>query len=189
MKKFTSTIAALFIVIITMFASTGETQNQRATVVEIRGNIFKVFYTEAEAKTVTIRLKDENGKVIRQDFVTNRKGFMKPYDLSNLKCGTYSFEMKDKFGTLSQEIHLKRPQEELLAVRTLCENRYQLLVEQPNCQSVKVSILKTDGDTLHKETIASTTGFSKVYDLSKFDSENFVFKISDKSSTRLVSVE
>ncbi len=189
MKTFTTTFAVILIGISSVFASTGSTQESRATVVETRGDIFKVFYTDNSTSPVTILLTDEHGNVLRRDVVRNDNAFMKRYDLSNLKSGKYAFEIKDKQGRITKDVQIQDQADDLVAIRCLCENRYQLLLEQKNGKPVSLCIYNTEGEMIHKESINSKKGFSKVFDLSKFNSENYTFKISDNSSTRIVSVD
>lgn len=189
MKTFTTTFAVILIGISFAFASTGDSQESRATVVETRGDIFKLFYTEDSSSPVTILLTDDNGNVLRRDVVRNEKAFMKRYDLSNLESGKYAFQISDKQGRITKNVQIKEQNENMLAVRCLCKGRYQLLLEQKNEKAVSLCIYNTEGEMIHKESIDSKKGFSKVFDLSKFDSENYTFKISDNSSTRIVSVD
>jgi len=189
MRKLTMTVAVLLTVMSIAFASTGDTKSNRATVVKMKDNTYKVFYTSKEPSVVKIRLRDEKGHFIQTDRIKSEDGFMKPYDLTALKDGNYYFELIDQYGRLSKEVKIEETKNSVLAVKALENKKYQLLVEQCEMEPVKVTILNTKEEVLFNETYQGVKGFSQVFDLSKFSTDSFVFEISDNNSTRIVAVD
>lgn len=188
MKRLTMTVA-LLTVISAALASGDQINANRATVVETHGSVYKVFYTNEDPAIVKIRLRDEDGKIIRTDRIKNKIGFMKPYNLTNLESGIYYFELKDDYGVVSKKVEIEKVNNNHMAVKTLNNNKYQVLVEQKDLTPLKLSIFNQEGELLHRETMKNKSGFSRIYDLSKFNSNGYVFQITDLKSTRTLSVE
>lgn len=189
MKKLTLVAAVLLTVISTAFASGDGTKSDRTKVVPMANNTFKVFYATVDPTVVKIRLRTEDGKLIRTDRVKSEGGFMKRYDLTALENGKYYFELTDQYGVVSQQVEVSEKPSSTLAVKALKDKKYQLIVDQEGKLPIVLTIYNADDEILHKETYKDISSFSRVYDLSKFDSENFVFQISDENTTRIVSVD
>ncbi len=93
MKNLTLVSALIFAIV---FASQAQTGNNYGQVLPSTQNSFKIIYTKSGNANVKIKLRDENGSMIRIDKVASTDGFMKRYDLSQLEPGLYSFEVLDK---------------------------------------------------------------------------------------------
>ncbi|WP_421890735.1 hypothetical protein [Marinoscillum sp.] len=190
MKKLTMSAAVLLTVMSVAFAAGDGTNENRARVIASKSDIFKVLYVNSESPVVKIRLRDNEGKLIHTDRVKNEGGFMKPYDLSKLENGTYYFEFTDQYGVISEKIELQPEKESsTLSVKALENKKYELSVEQNEKLPLLLTIYNSNEEVLYKERYQDMKNFSRVYDLSKFDSQNFVFELTDHNSTRIVSVD
>jgi len=78
------------------FSTSAQEDKWDCAVVSGLPNNFKVIYTKEGQERVKIRIKNEEGKLMRVDKVTSNNGFMKRYDLTNLDAGNYSFELIDR---------------------------------------------------------------------------------------------
>lgn len=189
MKNLTMTVAVLLTVLSTAFASGNEITKNRATVVAGNNETYKVLYTNDESVIVKIRIRDENGKLLKMDRIKSKGGFMQPYNFSELENGTYFIELSDPQGIVSEKVELTDNSNSMLSVTSLENHKYQLLVEQNEQLPLTLTIYNAEDEVIHKEHHSNMTGFRRVYDLSNFNSDNFVFQLTDKTSTRIVAVD
>lgn len=191
MKRLTLTAAALITVIGAAFASGNGTESVRASVMPFSETRYKVFYTAAEADVVKIRIRNAAGDLVRMDRIKNEGGFVKPYDLSQLDKGTYTFELTDQHGVITKDVEVseKASKETFsMVVNVLEDNKYRLIVDQSEKLPISLTIYNAEGDIIHKEKYSDISGFSRVYDLSKFNSKNFRFEVADGNSSKILAV-
>ena len=113
---------------------------------------------------------------------------MKPYDLSKLEDGIYQVEITDQYGVITKKIELASQNQKKMAVKSLEDDRFQLIVEVGEEMPLLLSIYNAKNEVIHQERYTDMKGFTRVYDLSKFESSNFTFELSDYQSTNTVSV-
>lgn len=106
MKRITMTAAVIVTVMTTAFASSDGAKKQRAAIIPGDNVTYKVLYDSNEPTVVRIKIKDENGDVLRTDRIKTTDGFMQRYDLNKLKEGTYVVELKDKHGVITEKIEI-----------------------------------------------------------------------------------
>lgn len=189
MKRLTLTLAVLVTVIGTAFATGNDKKDSRVTVLPGQDR-YKLIYTGDEATTVKIRVRDENGKLLRTDRIKNETGFMKPYNTKKLNAGTYTFEVTDKYGVVEQEFTIAPVKEtKVMEVRAMDDQKYRLIVKQEEIGPLFVTIYDSKNNILHQEKHQDMDGFTRIYDLSRFNSENFIFELLDKTSKKVVSVQ
>lgn len=189
MKRLTLT-AILIMVMGVAMASGDSSKTKRATIVHFPGDKIKVFYTAPGESIVKIRLRDDSGRLLRTDRIKSENGFMQPYNFSTLEKGIYFVELTDEFGVLSEKVELTgTTTNSRMVVKELEDNKYRLIVDHNKRMPLSLTIYNSSNEVIHKENYKDQKGFTRVYDLSKFDSGNFTFELVDKSSTRTVSVE
>ncbi len=76
-----------------------------------------------------------------------------------------------------------------MAVKLLDNKRYQLTVESVNKTELNISIFDKSGALVHQENHKDSNGFSRVYDLSKFDSDSFAFELNGVESSQELAVK
>lgn len=104
MKKTLMTVAALITVIGAAFAAGNGTAKERVKVVPSSGNVYRVLYDADEESIVKVRVKDADGNLVYADRIKTKEGFMKPYNLTELKPGQYTIVLTDKFGQFEQAV-------------------------------------------------------------------------------------
>jgi flagellar hook assembly protein FlgD len=187
MKKFTMTVAMFVIVMSAAIASGNGSKSVRADVLPGKDQVYKVIYSAKESGVVKIRIRDEKGTLIRTDRVKSEGGFLVPYNMSSMDNGKYVIEITDKLGTVSKEIEITSSKS--LAVKLLENKRYQLSVESLRKTALSISIFDKTGTLVHQENHENSNGFSRIYDLSKFDSDSFIFELNGVESSQELAVK
>lgn len=110
------TLAVIITVMGTAFANGNGAKKDRAAIIPGNDITFKVLYDIDEPTVVRIKIKDENGALVRTDKIKNTEGFMQRYNFSSLKEGKYVVELSDKYGVVSQEVEVKTPVQQATTV-------------------------------------------------------------------------
>ncbi len=104
MKKLTITIIATFVM---SFAAFSQEDTENTALIPSSHNTFKLIYNNSGDEVVKIKIKDEEGQLLRIDKIKSNGGFMKRYDLTHLEAGKYTFEIKDDNGVSIEEVILQ----------------------------------------------------------------------------------
>ncbi|WP_421876134.1 hypothetical protein [Marinoscillum sp.] len=106
MKRLTLTAAVIVTVMTTALASGNGSKKERAAIIPGNDVTYKVLYQNDEPTVVRIKIKNDQGELIRADKFKSIEGFMQRYDLSSLKEGTYFVELRDKYGVVSEKVQI-----------------------------------------------------------------------------------
>ncbi len=181
-------IWTIILMLATTLATAGNDEGKSERVKLLPGRekgIFNLLYTDTDTKYVKINIFDPQGRLIMKDAVRNRNGFMRPYNLQKMNRGVYKFEITDSFGKHSISVMNTF---ESFAVKPLDENKYQVLVSKEINGNISIGIYDDQNTLLHKQNIKAESGFSIVYDLSKFASKSYTFKISSKTNAKSFTI-
>jgi flagellar hook assembly protein FlgD len=69
-------------------------------------NAVRLFVTNNNDESVTIRIKNENGAVVYTDVVKNYDKFGRKYVLSSLRKGRYTIEISNRSSVVTQQVTL-----------------------------------------------------------------------------------
>ncbi len=156
-----------------------------ASIVVIPGKLhgtYKLTYVSPTKQMVAINIVDAQGTVVHTDKVKNNDGFRKPYDLNNLKAGTYTFEVVDAAGTATHTVTYKKPA--IAAYGIAGTNRCRLIVGEDFDEPLYIKVYGAEGKLLYKETVSTGQRFFKQYEIGPAQAPNtkgVVFKISTAS--------
>ncbi|MEQ8240971.1 MAG: hypothetical protein RIA69_17270 [Cyclobacteriaceae bacterium] len=193
MKKLTMTVAMFITVMSAAIGSGNGSKSVRANVIPAKDQVYKIIYTAKETNIVKVRVRNEEGQVIRTDRVKNDGGFILPYNMSSLEDGKYVVEITDKLGTISESVEINNENtmenQSSMAVKALDDKRYRLTVSSLNITDVELTIFDGSGELVHQENHNNLKGFSRIYDLSKCDSNNFVFELNGVGTSQILAVE
>ncbi|MEQ9303584.1 MAG: hypothetical protein RJQ14_06665 [Marinoscillum sp.] len=116
MKRIILTAAVIVTVMSAALASGNGAKKQRAAIIPGENVTYKVLYENNEPMVVRVKIKDENGVIVRADKFKSEKGFMQRYDLNKLEEGTYFVELRDKYGVISEQIKITKESKYLNSV-------------------------------------------------------------------------
>lgn len=142
-----------------------------------------IAFNEVPQGTVTIKISDQNDRVILRDRVNSPEAFAKKYDLNALPAGVYDVEVLDETGvvrTASVDTNVAVAPVVYSRVVKIDNNKYRLLVS--NLDAKEVEVLIYDGDHLiHSEVIDNPQGLHKIYTVDKPGVGDINFRIKTAS--------
>jgi flagellar hook assembly protein FlgD len=150
----------------------GAFANNENTPVEIRqteSSKVVVSVPSAIQGRVTVRIVDEDNRLVLRDRITSTEAFAKKYNLTELPEGTYSIEVSDANGTLKTatvSTVAKSTAPVYSRVSELGGNQYRLLVANLEAKDVQVQIFD-GGQLIHSEAIDHPQGLHKIYTINK----------------------
>ncbi len=161
--KRTILLTALLITVIGGALAQGN-QSDRAQgikLIEGENDIHYLIYPFKNPGKVRITFLDENGKILARDWVRNKIGFKKRYDLSPLQSGSYTMEIVENGQKIRKQFLLGGALEAALV--DLSNNRYRVLVDSEVPGAIDLKIYDRSRNLLFADT--QSEGFSRVYDL------------------------
>lgn len=187
-------MTALLLAGVGAFAHEGENNKANHAKVAIVHNQqhYNLVYKNGPVGKVRIELKNSQGHTIHSKVVKNKVGFSLPYEVSILEPGDYSFKITHADGSSeTKDFEIKSPVENNLVADILDVNdnkKFRLLVvnrkEPQTASPVWVRIYDENNNLIQEETIKTTRGFRKTYDLSAIDSENFEFVVMNSKEIK-----
>lgn len=177
--KTTTLLAVAIFTMSTAFANGNETNKaNQVALYEVQNQQYRLIYPFAEKETVRIQIKDENGSVITTDKVKNHEGFLRKYDMSTLNDGNYTMTFTSKSGVFEKSFDIKTAKQ--MAVNHLGDKRVKLIYsDQVNKGTLR--IYNKNMDLIHREKYQQVDGFSRIYDLSAFDCNEFTFQMGEET--------
>lgn len=152
--------------------ATGAFANNESTPVEIRqteASKVVVSVPSAMQGSVTVRIVDEDNRLVLRDRIASSQAFAKKYNLTALPEGTYSIEVSDAKGTLKTAT-VSTVSKAIAPVYTrvteLGGNQYRLLVANLEAKEIQVQIFD-GGQLIHSEAIDHPQGLHKIYTINK----------------------
>jgi hypothetical protein len=147
---------------------------------------YNLIYADATPGMVKVKIMDEEGHVLRVDRIDNKRGFKRPYNMTDLGPGTYQVVVSDKDGEFTLMARVQELEE--MGVNQLGDSKYQLVYKDPKSNGATIGIFDQTGELVHSESITFNKGFSKVFDLSGISSKGFTFEVSSSNSSKRVSM-
>jgi len=96
MKKTTTLIAALVMVMGAAFATEGEkTTASKVSVVKWNQDTHQLFYLGKEEGKVMVKVTDEDGNLLLKRSIKNENGFALPMNFKNQEAGNYQIHIQD----------------------------------------------------------------------------------------------
>jgi hypothetical protein len=126
----------------------------------------QLLYGLNQAKTVTVKIYDENKFLVQRDKIVSENAFAKYYDFSKLKAGIYSMEVYENNVVIDQlDIDLNEVVASPVVYSKLEKvenNKYKLLVNSLLPSDLSVMVFEND-KLVHEEKIDNSIGFQKLY--------------------------
>jgi hypothetical protein len=126
----------------------------------------QLIYGLNEAKTVTVKIFDENNFLVQKDKIVSDNAFAKYYDFSKLKAGVYSMAVYENNVVMDElEVDLNRATTSPLVYTKLEKvenNSYKLLVNALLPSDLSVLVFENDR-LVHEEKVDNSIGFQKLY--------------------------
>ncbi|UII22238.1 T9SS type A sorting domain-containing protein [Fulvivirga ligni] len=193
--KFLTAMAAMLIAGTTTFASANfskvDPQNT-FNVVQNNKDKFKLVYFKPDQGEVKINIYNYSGEKVYEQSVINSDGFSQPFNFESLPVGEYKFEVINPDGSKTSKIVKHGMANETLKANILNVNdgkRFRLAVLKYATSPVSVVITDDNDKVVFEETIKSSEGFRKIYDLTDSESSSFNFQITSGEYSVTVPAE
>jgi len=148
-------------------AGSEKTAKSPVTLRKVDESKVKLMYGLNQAKTVTVKIFDENNFLVQKDKIVSENAFAKYYDFSKLKAGVYSMEVYENNVVVDQlQMDLNETVASSPLVYTKLEkiegNSYKLLVNALLPSDLSVLVFEND-KLVHEEKVDNSIGFQKLY--------------------------
>lgn len=148
---------------------------------------FKLVYVSETDSPITIKILDEEGELVSVDKIKNRSAFSKTYDFEKLSPGVYTFQVENEEGTGKQNVVYNPNKQNLnLLVFDGKDSKFDVIVAgfDPR-KEVTIRIYGEDGKLVKEDEIKAHRNFTRTYDLSSIDGEQFTFTASSGQDAAL----
>jgi hypothetical protein len=168
MKAFIATM--ILAASVSMSAMANETGTEKPakplTLRKVDESKVQLVYGLNQAKTVTVKIFDENNFLVQKDKIISENAFAKYYDFSKLKAGVYSMAVYENDIIMDKlEMNLNETVTSPLVytkLEKIEENSYKLLVNALLPSDLSVLIFEND-KLVHEEKVDNSIGFQKLY--------------------------
>ncbi len=142
-------------------------------------SIFNLYYQGDQAGTVRVSILDKNNKsVFAESIRSNKTGFMRPYNFSNLEAGVYAIVVEDKQGKRTEQIDYKAGKIEKLIniVKLNEEGKYMLTVRSESKDRININVYNEFNQLIHSHS-KMVLDFAEVLNLKNIN--QFTIEVSD----------
>jgi hypothetical protein len=150
-------------------------------------SIYKLIYVSDKKVPVKVTLINNQGQKLQIDRIVNEKGFMRPYNLSNLPTGEYQLEVNDGGSIITKTLQLgilsSRQKNGSLSVNTTKdEQRVKLTVLGVEDKPVYIKVYDRFNRLVMEDVVDVRKNFSKTYDFSKMSLDGFTFEVANEKA-------
>jgi len=191
MKKIFSVLVVLTIISSVAFAGGIDNPASSSGVAVVKkGTTFRLYYKGNELGNVKVSIINDSKTVVFTETFHNVDGFVRPYNVSNLKEGVYTIEIADRGNRHLETIEVVKDRSEKLAhVLKVAgeEGKYLLTVSNKKSDDITVRIYDEDNNKIYDEVQSISTDFAKIYNLKKYNG-TFTFEVTDSTgNTKKIS--
>lgn len=178
MSKTHNFLAALLIVIgaattTATFAGDLETKGKKYKLFNA-GKIVKLIYLSSEALEVAINILNDQGDILYKGVTSSEKGFILPFNMSQLPLGRYTFKIKEGDNEYTETIVTESTATDSKTV-TLIKGLDKKAVVVTSTEEIPADldliIYGQNGDVLYKEVLDSKKVVSSKYNLESVESD------------------
>lgn len=167
---------------LTTFASS----HSKVKVSKDSSSVFKVYYSGSDSKKVRVNIYNDSNEKVFSEIISNKNGFVRPYNLADLPTGNYKFEIIDNEDSRSYEFQYgskMEVKEEVYAfVNKLSDNRFFLGLANDTEGEYTIMIYDANENEVYNSTELVKKQFSQLFNLETASSE-VTFKIFKNGKT------
>lgn len=134
------------------------------------GSIMKVIYEDEKPCSVNISIVNEQGTEIFTEIIHAKRGFIRPYNFTNLEEGDYWIVIEDESEKFIEQVQYDEPEkDELLAHVTKVKDEefnnelYLLSVPDQEYRELTITVLDNRNDVLYQEKEKVSGDFAQLY--------------------------
>ena len=170
MKKTLASLGVLLMVSSVVFA-TGKVDDPSAAAnmaIVKNGSVVKAFYKPGKRGVAKISITNSEGTEVFSEYIKTKKGFIRPYNVSSLSPGDYTFKISDENGSRTEKFSTgeKRSLVYKATPMKMDPSRYVLLIPSNGFKSVEVRIYDEESNLLYRGSEKLSGDFARIYHLS-----------------------
>ncbi|MBS1978048.1 MAG: hypothetical protein JST46_11800 [Bacteroidetes bacterium] len=148
---------------------------------------YRLIYKGNDKSNVRVKILDADHHLVYEEHVSQSGGFLRSYNLDNLKEGDYTFRVEDGATMMERTVAYRLPGEKLIAqVVKMDDERYVLTCPSCGKGTVRISITDENGTLLYEGNRKVRGSFAEIYNLGGF-SGPFNFEITGAGGAARVS--
>lgn len=186
MKKHILTLAVVLVLAGTSIAADGVKKPAKIKVTVNEGNKVEVLYKASGPQEVNVEILNKKKNVLFSEKITDNS-FMRPYNLSKLKKGTYYVRITDGTSTTEDEIIIENPvkftiredAQHARIFRVKDENKFAVIALSGKKDVINVTIRNEKGNILHNSDYEITDSLGHIYNLRKFKSASYTIEVKN----------
>lgn len=188
MKKALLTLAIVGLVSGTALSKTDPSEKKpsgKLSLSTVEESKFSLNMSTEDKGVVTLKITDENGKLLISENVNYNKSFSLPIDMTSMKEGSYEVTAETPSTSLKQNIFVSKLYKDDVAAFLTCteKGKYSLKVFHENVP-VSIKIVDQKGAVYYENKINSDSNFIQEFDLTSIKNyESLEMIISGKKST------
>ncbi len=178
MKKIMFVAALLTVMSAAVFA-TGE---NGVKVISDSSAVFKVYYSKPVAAKVKVTIFNAEGQKVFVESIKNENGFVRPYNMSSLPAGTYTFQIDDNTDVETFEFvyeEVKTEEEAVIAnFVKMEEGKFFLGVSSAKNDKVQIDIYNDNDEVVYSAEEVVANQFGQLYNLQSVKSKGFTLIVT-----------
>lgn len=173
-------VVLLAVVSSTTFAKIGEVK-----VTKDSSAVFKLHYSKPVMSKVKIQILDENGKKVFSEVINKgTQSFVRPYNMSEIGEGTYTFQVIDNEETSTFEFDYKAVKEAktttLANIKKMDSERVFVMLANQGSTNVTINISE-NGENIYTAVEVVNGQFSQLFNLKGANLDDVSFEIYENS--------
>lgn len=163
MKK-VLTLCAVLVVTSAVFAHAIDEPSKESAISFVKnGSVVKVIYSSDKESIARVTITDLKGKELFSEVVRSKKGFSRPYNLSQLSNGNYVVRVSDGKTTKAEVVSLQPQRKVVYKLTALDADRYTLHIPALEATEVTINIYDEQRGRIHTERQNISHDFARVY--------------------------
>lgn len=147
-------------------------------------NRYVLHFGKQPQGVVRLKIFNSNNRIVHHEIIRHPIPFSRPYNLSMLPDDEYRFEVTEGDSTFYLSVfkptNIDKNYLRFVYVRLLKNDEYMLSVANNTSNRIMIRIYTGEGDLLFSEIETMDLQFSKMYNLSEYNYESYVFEVIDK---------
>ncbi|MGK7391635.1 MAG: hypothetical protein ACNS60_14875 [Candidatus Cyclobacteriaceae bacterium M2_1C_046] len=149
-----------------------------------RENRYVLHYGKLPQGVVRLKIFNSNNRIVHHEIIRHPMPFSRPYNLSMMPDDEYIFEITENdtifYLTVFKPTDVDKNYLRFVHVRPLKNDKYMLSVANNISDRIMIRIYTGEGDMLFSGIETMDLQFSKMYNLSEYNYESYVFEVIDK---------
>lgn len=188
MRKTLFIIAVMLVVVnVAGVGKDGLSADPEMAVIPQEEGSYRLIYKGNNKSNVRVKILDADRHLVYEERVSQSRGFLRSYNLDNLKEGDYTFRVEDGATTMERTVAYRMAGEKKIAqVVKMNDGRYVLACPSCGNGNIKISITDDSGTLLYEGNRKVQGSFAEVYNLDRFTGP-FNFEIAGAGGSVIVS--